>query len=128
MMPLIVRAVNTGGAGSASEEPNDLDRQRRSLLVCPIAGATEASSADTLQAPPEADVTAASSFEILPGHQPLCAVLPQGARVYEIFSADPLPRRESRTECHRTTMPAGGVLHVRSTPDATIVRIVLFGE
>jgi hypothetical protein len=73
-------------------------------------------------------VRARTTFEILPGHQPLCAVLPAGAHLYAIFSAAGLPTQEAPSQTQVTVAPAGGVLRVSTSAEATTATIVLFGE
>ena len=128
MIPLLVRVVRPGSSGRLLEQPDETDLHRRSLLVCPVSSRTGTTATDTTARPPEDDVQSRATFEILPGHQPLCAVLPQGAHIYEVFSPDPLPGNESQASYQLTTVPSGGLLHVRTSSDATIVKIVLFGE
>jgi hypothetical protein len=127
MMPLRLRVVRPGTSEESIDRLPANGWQLQSLLVCPVRSGAGAVPS-TASSPPEEDVRERTTFEILPGHQPLCAVLPPGAHLYAIFSGNDLPTQGSQSHYQATVAPAGGVLHVSTTTDATIATIVLFGE
>jgi hypothetical protein len=129
MATLTVELVHPLRARQALEATRTDGGDLRSLVVCPTKPGSGTVPAGKPDDPGIADLANLTTFEILPGHQPLCSTLPPGTTLYAVYSRDELPKAEASHQPNApTVLTSGGVLHVRTNLTETIVTIILLGE